>query len=109
MNRISWLAPAALAVALLTVGCSSDYGAEAEDEGTPAIETGGSTDTDVDAGGSSDDGDVAAASDAEMTLASNAYVNDEGVALCPVLNNPIPVVTAATDSREYEGKTYYFC
>ena len=98
-----------MAVALLAVGCSSDYGAEADDEGTPAMETGGATDTDVDAGGSSDDGDVAADSSAEMTLASNAYTNDEGVALCPVLNNPIPDLSTSAGSREYEDKTYYFC
>lgn len=99
MNRISWLALAALAAALLAVGCSSDYETEANDEGAPAIETGQSTST---------YGDSAAASTA-MALASNAYTNEDGVAVCPVMGNPIPDVRYATGVREYEGKTYYFC
>ncbi len=100
MNKSSLIALAALAAALFAVGCSSDTEADAGDESAAAVETNGAAGI---------DGAEAAADSAEMTLASNAYVNDEGVALCPVLDNPIPVVTAATDSREYEGKTYYFC
>ncbi len=99
MNRNSLIALAALAAALFAVGCSSDTDADAGDESAAAVETDGSAGIDGEASDAS----------AEMTLASNAYVNDEGVALCPVLDNPIQVVTAATDSREYEGKTYYFC
>ena len=99
MNRNSLIALAALAVALLAVGCSSGYGTEAEAEDAPAVETDGLPDTDGDAETDS----------AEMTLASNAYVNDEGVALCPVLDNPISDLSTAAGPIEYEGKTYYFC
>ena len=94
MNRNSLIALAALAVAFFAVGCSSDYGAEAEDEGAPAVGTDGSADT---------DGVVAADDSTEMTLASNAYTNDEGVALCPVLDNPIADLSTAAGPIEYEG------
>ena len=99
MNRNSLIALAALAAALFAVGCSSDTETDAGDESAAAVETNGTTDTDGDAETDS----------AEMTLASNAYVNEEGVALCPVRNNEIPEISATTVSREYEGKTYYFC
>lgn len=99
MNRNSLIALAALAAALFAVGCSSDTEADDGDQSAAAVETNGTTDIDGDA----------AVDSAEMTLASNAYVNDEGVALCPVLNNPIPDLSTAAGPIEYEGKTYYFC
>ena len=99
MNRNSLIALAALAAALFAVGCSSGTEADGGDESAAAVETNGTTDTDGDA----------AVDSAEMTLASNAYVNDEGVALCPVLEIPIADLSTAAGPIEYEGKTYYFC
>ena len=99
MNRNSLIALAALAAALFAVGCSSDTEEDGGDESAAAVETNGTTDTDGDA----------AVDPAEMTLASNAYVNDEGVALCPVLEIPIADLSTAAGPIEYEGKTYYFC
>jgi len=101
MNRNSLIALAALAAALFAVGCSSDTEADGGDESAAAVETNGTTDTDTDTD--------AAVDPAEMTLASNAYVNDEGVALCPVLEIPIADLSTAAGPIEYEGKTYYFC
>ncbi len=99
MNRNSLIALAALAAALFAVGCSSDTEADTGDESASAVETEGASAT------NGAEPEV----EAEMTLASNAYVNDEGVALCPVRNNEIPEISATTVSREYEGRTYYFC
>ncbi|MCH7945864.1 MAG: hypothetical protein IIC73_07625 [Armatimonadetes bacterium] len=108
MNRNSLIALAALAAALLAVGCSSNYETGANDEGAPAVTADDPTDAVGDPGVSDDDGDVAAAASTEMTLASNVYQKD-GVAYCPVMGNPIPDLSLAAGSREYEDKTYYFC
>ena len=100
MNRNSLIALAALAAALFAVGCSSDTEADAEGGDTPAVGTDDATGA---------DGDESASAGAEMTLAGNAYVNDDGVAVCPVRDNAIPDLSTAAGSQEYEDKTYYFC
>ncbi|MCH7903175.1 MAG: hypothetical protein IH944_01255 [Armatimonadetes bacterium] len=108
MIRFSWLALIALLISFVAFGCAAaddnEYGAD-DSNVTNDVDNGDSNGDDESDGS---EGDDTSSIDVDMTLASNAYTNDDGVALCPVRDNPIEDVSTAS-SQEYEDKTYYFC
>ena len=101
MVKFSWLALIALLASFVVFGCT----AESEDDngsgGSGVSDDGGSTDT------GDGDGDTSSAG-TDMTLASDVYQNDDGVAICPVKGVPVEDITTAP-MREVDGTTYYFC
>ncbi len=40
---------------------------------------------------------------------TNVYKNAEGVAVCPVMDVPIPDVSKAVGFQDHKGVRYYFC
>ena len=109
MIRFSWLALVALLASFVLFGCGTtdedEYGNDDRNVSTDIDEA------DENGGGESDDSegdDETSSLDVPMTLASNAYTNDDGVPICPVMGGEVEDI-AALASHEYEGKTYYFC
>ena len=109
MIRFSRLALIALLASFVVIGC---YGNGEDDSGADNGKVGTEIDkADENGDDESDDSegdDETSSITGGMSLASNAYTNDDGVALCPVRDNPIQDVSTAS-SQEYGGKTYYFC
>ena len=58
--------------------------------------------------GNGDDRDDVSSAGTSMTLASDAHVDEDGDAVCPVMKGKVDDISAL-ESQEYEGKTYYFC
>ena len=106
MIRFSRLALIALLASFVVIGC---YGNGEDDSGADNGKVGTEIDeADENGGDDSEGNDETSSIDVPMTLASNAYTNDDGVPICPVMGGPVKDI-AALDSHEYEGKTYYFC
>ena len=103
MIRFSWLALTALLASFVVLGC---YGNGEDDYG--ADESNVSNDIDTDDSNGDDESDDSEGGDTSsrdvgMTLASNAYTNDDGVAVCPVRDNPITDLSTAAGSGKGEA------
>ena len=109
MIRFSWLALVALLASFVLFGCGTteedEYGNDDRNVSTDIDEADENGDDESD---DSEGDDEASSLDVPMTLASNAYTNDDGVPICPVMGAEVKYI-AALASHEYEGKTYYFC
>lgn len=118
MSKFSWLALVALLGAFIFVGCTPTEEAEAD---APDLSANADTDTDGDGEHMMDDGTTMEGDehgdmdmgdgemvDPSMTLALDAYVDDDGDAICPVLGLKVADISAL-ESQVYDGKTYYFC
>ena len=109
MIRFSWLALAALLASFVLFGCgATDEDDNGTDDRNVSTEI---NEADESGGGESDDSegsDETSSVGAEMTLASNAYTDVDGVPICPVVGDVVADISALP-SQEYNDKTYYFC
>lgn len=102
MSKFSWLAIIALLGAFVVSGCGDAYEEDVDESGVSSDVDGGDDNTE------DSEGDDSAAVGTEMTLADNAYTDDDGDAICPVSGDKVTNI-AALDSQEYEDETFYFC
>ena len=123
MVRFSWLALFALLASFVVFGCTpNEEDSSSNGEGTASANSTDSPGTtgdddddddhddhdDDDGNGDGDDSDDVSSAGTGMTLASNAHVDEDGDAVCPVMKGKVEDISAL-EPQEYGGKTYYFC